>query len=290
MLKRKLTRTKYYGHGLLLLATISGINMTQDITPGINLQSKSSNVVLSDTGILQLQDLDSSLIIKKAVAEKAIAEASMIPMNPHVVKFVKDYLRKNNETLELVKKRSDRYFKIIDPVFQKHGLPIELKYLAVIESELKATAVSRVGAAGPWQFMPATARILGLKVSGKRDDRKHYYRSTVAAAIYLKDLYKEFGDWLLVIAAYNGGPGRVYYAMRKSGSKNFWKLQNYLPAETRNHVKRFIGTHYYFEDRGSLVTLTKSEINARNKAIAELESQTIQESTETQILSAIIDR
>ena len=290
MLKRKLTRTKYFGHGLLLLAAISGINMTRENNPGINVQTKSSNAVLCDTGILQVQDLDSSLIIKKTLYEKAIAEASMIPMNPHAVKFVNDYMRKNNESLKLVKKRSDRYFKIIDPVFEKYGLPVELKYLAVIESELKSTAVSRVGAAGPWQLMPATARILGLKVTKKRDDRKHYYKSTVAAAMYLKDLYNEFGDWLLVIAAYNGGPARVYYAIRKSGSRNFWKMQKYLPEETRLHVKKFIGTHYYFEDRGSLVTLTRAEIITRNKAIAELMSSQKQESTETQILSAMIDK
>jgi membrane-bound lytic murein transglycosylase D len=289
MLKRKLTRTKFYGHGLLLLAAISGINMTQENDPGISVQTKSSNAVLCDTGILQLRDFDSSLF-KKALTERAIEEAAMIPMNPHAVKFVNDYLKKNNEILELMKKRSDRYFKIIDPVFQKYGLPVELKYLAVIESELKSTAVSRVGAAGPWQLMPATARILGLKVNSKRDDRKHYYKSTVAAAMYLKDLYKEFGDWLLVIAAYNGGPARVYYAIRKSGSRNFWKMQKYLPAETRMHVKKFIGTHYYFEDRGSLVTLTRAEIIAHNKVIDALMSSQKQESAETQILSAVIDR
>jgi peptidoglycan lytic transglycosylase D len=289
MLKRKLTRTKFYGHGLLLLAAISGINMTRENDPGISVQTKSSNAVLCDTGILQLRDFDSSLF-KKALTERAIEEAAMIPMNPHAVKFVNDYLKKNNEILELMKKRSDRYFKIIDPVFQKYGLPVELKYLAVIESELKSTAVSRVGAAGPWQLMPATARILGLKVNSKRDDRKHYYKSTVAAAMYLKDLYKEFGDWLLVIAAYNGGPARVYYAIRKSGSRNFWKMQKYLPAETRMHVKKFIGTHYYFEDRGSLVTLTRAEIIAHNKVIDALMSSQKQESAETQIFSAVIDR
>jgi membrane-bound lytic murein transglycosylase D len=100
-----------------------------------------------------------------------------------------------------------------------------LKYLAVIESELKPTATSWVGAVGPWQLMPATARLLGLKVSHKVDERTNYQKSTHAAAIYLKDLYTEFGDWLLVIAAYNGGAGNVYSAIRKSGSRNFWKLR-----------------------------------------------------------------
>jgi membrane-bound lytic murein transglycosylase D len=93
------------------------------------------------------------------------------------------------------------------------------------------------------------------------------YKSTKAAAKYLNDLYKEFGDWLLVIAAYNSGPGPVYTAIKKSGSHNFWRLQQYLPLETRLHVKRFIGTHYYFEGEGSITTLTKAEATEHLKAV-----------------------
>jgi membrane-bound lytic murein transglycosylase D len=112
---------------------------------------------------------------------------------------------------------------------------------------------------GPWQLMPVTARILGLKVTRKTDERTNYVKSTHAAARYLNDLYDQFGDWLLVIAAYNGGPGNVMRAIRKSRSTNFWDLQYYLPAESRNHVKKFIGTHYIFEGQGGLTTLTKKE-------------------------------
>ena len=106
--------------------------------------------------------------------------------------------------------------------------------------------------------MPATARALGLKVSKRSDERVDYQKSTHAAARHLKDLYNEFGDWLLVIAAYNGGSGNVYSAIRKSGSRNFWNLQYYLPAESRTHVKKFIGTHYIFEGQGGVTTLTKA--------------------------------
>ncbi len=111
--------------------------------------------------------------------------------------------------------------------------------------------------------MPATARILGLKVNRSHDERTDYFKSTHAAAKYLKDLYTEFGDWLLVIAAYNGGPGNVYSAIRKSGSRNFWNLQYYLPAESRTHVKKFIGTHYIFEGQGRVTTLNqgRSQMN-----------------------------
>jgi membrane-bound lytic murein transglycosylase MltF len=163
-----------------------------------------------------------------------------------------------------VKKRSQVPFCIIDSVFSRYGLPVELKYLAVIESELKPSALSHVGARGPWQLMPATAHILGLKVNRQCDERSNYYKSTIAAAKYLRDLYALFDDWLLVLAAYNGGPRPVYAAIHKSGSRNFWVLQEYLPAESREHVKKFIATHYYFEGRGSETTLTRAE-NAKFK-------------------------
>jgi hypothetical protein len=163
------------------------------------------------------------------------------------MKFVNSYIRNNDECLVNVKERSEGPFAIIDSVLHHYGLPLELKYLAVIESELKPTALSRVGAKGPWQLMPGTAHVLGLKVNRRHDDRINYYKSTNAAAKYLRDLHNEFGDWLLVLAAYNGGPRPVYRAIHKSHSRNFWALQNYLPRESREHVKKFIATTYYFE-------------------------------------------
>jgi membrane-bound lytic murein transglycosylase D len=139
------------------------------------------------------------------------------------------------------------YFNLIDNIFAQYGLPRELKYLAVIESNLNTGATSWVGAGGPWQFMPYTARDYGLVVNKNYDERRDYIKSTHAAARYLLTLYKQMHDWLLVIAAYNGGPGRVFDAMKKSGSKDFWVLQYYLPLESRNHVKKFIATHYVME-------------------------------------------
>ena len=163
------------------------------------------------------------------------------------MKFVNTYIRNNDECLVNVKERSEGPFAIIDSVLRHYGLPLELKYLAVIESELKPTALSRVGAKGPWQLMPGTAHVLGLKVNRRSDERVNFYKSTSAAAKYLRDLHNEFGDWLLVLAAYNGGPRPVYRAIHKSHSRNFWALQSYLPAESREHVKKFIATTYYFE-------------------------------------------
>ena len=180
-------------------------------------------------------------------------------LNPRAINFVQDFMIRNQEEMDEMKSWGRPYFDLIDGILAQYGLPTQLKYLAVIESNLKPTAKSSVGAAGPWQLMPATARLLGLKVNYKVDERKNYYKSTRAAAVYLRDLYTELGDWLLVIAAYNGGTGNVYRAMKKSHSTDFWNLQYYLPAESRNHVKKFIGTQYTFEGQGSVTTLTKEE-------------------------------
>ncbi len=169
------------------------------------------------------------------------------PLNGHVKSYVKNYIRNNRQNLSSIKKRSGITFTIIDSVFKYYKLPSQLRYLAVVESELKTKAVSRVGAVGLWQLMPQTARILGLKVTKRYDERKNDRKSTKAAAIHLRDLHDQFGDWLLAIAAYNCGEVPVYAAMRQSGSKNFWKLQAYLPAETREYVKKFIASCYYFE-------------------------------------------
>lgn len=170
----------------------------------------------------------------------------------HMQQYVDSYLKENDEALAAVRDRSYQPFSIIDSVMEHYDLPVELRYLAVIESELQAGAVSRVGAKGPWQLMPGTARELGLKVGRRTDERTNYYKSTVAAALYLRDLHREFKDWLLVLAAYNAGPGPVYRAMRLAGSRNFWALEKYLPRETRGHVRHFIATEYYFAMIGPL--------------------------------------
>ena len=212
-----------------------------------------------DTSISGRLDSITTIASTSTGFAKRIVDAPKIQLNKQATKYVKSFLNREDEALTKVQARSKAYFSIIDTVFTKYNLPLELKYLAIIESDLKTSAVSRVGAKGMWQFMPETARDLGLKVTKNYDERKHVYKSTVAAAKYLKDLYKEFGDWLLVLAAYNGGPGTVYKAIKKSGSRNFWALQSFLPEESRGHVKRYIGTHYFFEGEGGLTTLTKSE-------------------------------
>jgi membrane-bound lytic murein transglycosylase D len=175
-------------------------------------------------------------------------------INPQAWGFIQDYLDRQGKNLQSMKSWGIPYFTLIENVLMQYGLPTELKYLAVIESGLNTNATSWAGARGPWQFMPGTARDFGLRVSNVYDERTDYFRSSHAAAKYLTYLYADLKDWLLVIAAYNGGPGRVYSAIKKSGTRDFWKLQYNLPEESRNHVKKFIATHYIMEGKGGVTT------------------------------------
>jgi membrane-bound lytic murein transglycosylase D len=259
MLNRKLVAAGFFGNGLLLILAVHGSITTTSV--------KSTSKIAKDTAILQLQAFDSS-VVDLNLSDSQWAQAPKPKLNKRALDFTKDYTKKNQETLEQVRSISLPYFAIMDSVFNRYNMPIELKYLAVIESELNAKAVSRVGAAGPWQLMPSTARLLSLKVKGHYDERKHYYKSTIAAARYLRDLYHEFNDWLLVIAAYNAGPARIHYAIKMSGSKNFWALQGFLPAETRGHVKKFIATQYFFEGHGSITTMTQNEVASFKKTLS----------------------
>jgi membrane-bound lytic murein transglycosylase D len=226
----------------------------------IAVKNSAQEIQISDTTFIQTDTTS---------AESVLSNAPVISLNKKAAVFVKTYLKEYNSTLVLAKKRSESYFATMDAVLTRYNLPVELKYMAVVESNLKTTARSRVGATGIWQLMPLTAKALGLKRKKNYDERYNVYKSTVAAARYMRDLHAEFGDWLLAIAAYNAGSGTVNRAIRKSGSRDFWKLQSFLPAETRNYVKKYIGTHYYFEGQGSLTTLTKAETQKHNKVIEE---------------------
>ncbi len=182
-------------------------------------------------------------------------------LNPMAISFVEAYIAKNKKGMLAMKGWASPYFDMMDAILMQHGVPKEMKYLAVIESGLRYNAISWAGAVGPWAFMPAAAKEYGLKVSKNYDERLDYYKSTHAAASLLTDLYRKYGDWLLVVAAYNGGPGNVNKAIKKSGgSKDFWALQYHLPNESMNHVKKFIATHYIFEGEGGITTITKSEV------------------------------
>ena len=279
MLKRKQTKVRFASYGFFLLTTPAITAITQDTIYSINATSyheaKALTNLFTDTTANKAHVYDTAnLSASNEVVETKVVKAPTVRLNSNATKFVKDYVSKNSICLSKIKERSDNYFTVMDKVFSSYNLPLQLKYLAVVESELKLKAVSHVGAVGLWQLMPGTAKELGLKVGSKYDERRLCYKSTKAAAIYLNDLYKQFGDWLLVIAAYNSGPGPVYSAIKKSGSRNFWRLQQYLPTETKLHVKRFIGTHYYFEGGGSITTLTKAEATEHLKAVEKFMEET----------------
>jgi membrane-bound lytic murein transglycosylase D len=216
-----------------------------------------------------LLKFDSVMLELSGAQDEDLIGAPEITMNQQAEDFVTSYLKVNERELQKIKDRSEPCFTVMDQVFAERNLPQELKYLAVIESQLKTKIVSKAGAVGAWQFMPVTARHFKLKIGGKNDERTNVHKSTIAAAKYLEYLYKIFGDWLLVVASYNSGPGKVLAAIKKSGSRDFWKLQQYLPKETRAHVKKFISTHYFFEGEGGICTVTRAEADAYRKTMNE---------------------
>lgn len=238
-------------------------------------QASAVAVVSSDTAIVNdsLQENLSANDPRKAFRDLFITSAEKtetysVELNPRAISFVQDYMGHHTKRLEQMKGWGKPYFDMMDGILVAQGLPGELKYLAVVESNLKSSAFSWAGAVGPWQFMPGTAKKMGLKVNQYRDERTDYHKSTTAAARYLKELFSIYGDWLLVIAAYNGGVGNVNSAIRRSHSRNFWDLQYYLPTESRNHVKKFIATHYIMEGNGGITTVTKDEADNAMLAFA----------------------
>src|SRR5215203_931585 len=247
---------------LLLLAT-SFFCLTLEGFSGVpQLGGSYANHFSEDSSIKDQISSDPKDAFKNLFDPESPGNSSSFKLHPKAISFVQDYVEDEADRLTRMKDWAQPFFDRIDKIFAGKNLPVELKYLAVIESDLRSSATSRVGAAGPWQFMIETARDLGLKVSRKVDERRDFNKSTYAAARYLNDLYNTYNDWLLVIAAYNCGPGVVNSAIRKSKSSNFWDLQYYLPAESRNHVKKFIATHYIMEGDGGLTTLTKKETDA----------------------------
>ena len=168
-----------------------------------------------------------------------------MPYNDIVQKFIDRYSGRLRRSVSYMLGAGNFYVPLFEEALDYYGLPLELKYLPVIESALDPTAKSKVGAVGLWQFMLATAKRYDLKVNSLVDERCHPYKSTWAAARFLKDLYAIFGDWNLVIAAYNCGPSNVNKAIHRAGGvKDYWTIYPYLPAETRGYVPAFIAANY----------------------------------------------
>ena len=175
---------------------------------------------------------------------------SAIPLtyNPAVREAIDLYVNRRSNLMSLMLSRATYYFPIIEEELDRQGLPLELKYLAIVESALNPTAVSRMGATGFWQFMLRTGKIYGLTINSVIDERMDPRKSTRAMCEYFKDMYALYGDWMLAIAAYNCGPGNINKAIRRSGGKkDFWEIFPYLPRETRSYVPFFIAAFYSME-------------------------------------------
>ena len=176
---------------------------------------------------------------------KRLPNVMEMPYNDIVQKFIDRYTGRLRHSVSYMLGASNFYTPIFEEALEAYGLPLELKYLPVIESALNPQATSRVGAAGLWQFMVATGKQYGLEVNSLVDERRDPVKSSYAAAQYLRDLYKIFGDWSLVIAAYNCGPENINKAIhRANGEADYWKIYPYLPRETRGYVPAFIAANY----------------------------------------------
>lgn len=187
-------------------------------------------------------DLSDEVLLQRLQALPTVIE---MPLNS-VVKNTIRYYAGRKQLVENMLGLSLYYMPIFEEALERNGMPLELRYLPVIESALVPTAVSRAGAAGLWQFMPATASGLDLEVNSLVDQRRDPYLASEAAAKYLKQLYEMFGDWSLAIAAYNCGPGNVNKALRRleEGKHDFWEIYPFLPSETRGYVPAFIAANY----------------------------------------------
>lgn len=211
----------------------------------------SSQKIETDTNILNKWSYDSDSIPSfqdSIIAERLALLDEHTPFrldyNKAVQRQINIYANAYRRHVSKMLGKSNYYFPLFESVLDQFDLPLEFKYLAIVESALKPHARSRSAATGLWQFMYATGKIYDLKVTSYIDERSDPLQSTIAACEYFTFLYKMFNDWELVLAAYNGGPGYVSRAMRKHGVNDYWSLRPYLRKETQNYVPKFIAVNY----------------------------------------------
>lgn len=206
--------------------------------------------------------------------------------NPHVKGYIELYAIRKRELLSRLIGLSQLYYPMFEQILDRYNLPLELKHLAVIESALNPNARSRAGAQGLWQFMYPTGKLFGLKITSYIDERCDPYKSTIAAAEYLKYLYGIFKDWQMVLAAYNAGPGAITKAIRRSGGKTtYWEIRPYLPRETQGYVPAFIAANYvmtYYAEHNITPAIPK-------KQYFELDTVALKESMTFEQISQLLD-
>ena len=192
-------------------------------------------------------DLDTELL-KKRLHKLDVQSPFVIEYNPALENVIKSFLKNRAKSFERQMAIAEYYFPLFEEKLSKYNLPLEIKYLAIVESALQPKAKSKVGAGGLWQFMPATGKQYKLDITTYVDERHDPIKSTEAACHYMMNMYEIFGDWSLVLASYNCGPGNVSKAIRRSGGKtDYWEIRKYLPQETANYLPAFLATMYIYE-------------------------------------------
>ncbi|QOD60022.1 LysM peptidoglycan-binding domain-containing protein [Polaribacter haliotis] len=210
---------------------------------------ETATYILKDAVDKDVSSVELSTEILKERLQKIDAKTPFhLAYNPALEKVIKSYLKYRKRYYPALMAKAEYYFPMFEKHLDQYDIPLEMKYLAIVESTLDPTAKSRVGATGLWQFMYATGIQYKLKVSSYVDERQDPLKSTIAACKYLSDLFNIFGDWDLALAAYNSGPGNVSKAIKRSGGyRNYWNIRPFLPRETAGYVPAFYATMYLFE-------------------------------------------
>ena len=235
----------------IIIITKEGENDVMDVPVGMTLEVDSLLNLYNSKAYLQTEDCNYRDFNPEFSRETYIERLQRIPTimelpyNEVVQKFIDRYAVRLRRSVSYMLGAANFYMPLFEQALETYNIPLELKYLPVIESALSPKATSRVGAAGLWQFMLATGKQYGLEVNSLVDERRDPIKSSYAAAHYLKDLYKIYGDWSLVIAAYNCGPENINTAIhRAGGEKDYWTIYKYLPRETQGYVPAFIAANY----------------------------------------------
>lgn len=250
--------------------TLAGdIILTEGMRVNAEEQMKSynaTNYLSSDSTKYEFKEANAELYIDRLRRMPVVME---MPYNDIVRKYIDQYANRMQRSVSIMLGAQNFYNPIFEQALEAEGIPLELKYLPVIESAYNPMATSPVGAAGLWQFMPATGQQYGLQINSLVDERRDPIKSSHAAARLLKYLYKYYEDWSLVIAAYNCGPGNVNKAIQRAGGvKDYWAIYNYLPSETRGYVPAFIAANYvmtYYCEHG--ITPMQAKLPAETDTI-----------------------
>jgi membrane-bound lytic murein transglycosylase D len=232
------------------------------------LKQLKTSAIITDSSVIP--DFPDSVYIERI---KSLNSAIDLPYNPVVKSYIEVYTKQKRDKCQVMLGLTDHYFPLFEKALDENGLPLELKYLPVIESALNPIAISRAGAIGLWQFIYSTGKLYGLEITSFVDERCDPVKATYAAITYLKDLFTIYGDWTLVIAAYNCGPGNVNKAIKRCGGKNnYWDIYYKLPKETRGYVPAFIAAAYvtnYFSEHNLVPLKVELPLNTDTVTVNE---------------------